>query len=230
MLTAASTPSAMPSGSSSHCIAEDQPDAERPAPTASRTTPDHQRQRAACPRGAGSGTPARSACAAPCDAARFSAGFLLRCLARAWALSACARIRARPTACTPVGAPSSSGRAASAPPGAAAPSSARCARPAGRAPRRGRAPSARRAAPPGTTSAPAGPAITPGEARSPRRPSRVLDELLGLDPALDRVVARRRAQVLGDRDDLAARVVQVVQRGGDLVGGLAHAQDQVATW
>ncbi len=34
----------------------------------------------------------------------------------------------------------------------------------------------------------------------------VLDELLGLDPALDRVVAQRRPQVLGDGDDVAARV------------------------
>src|SRR5689334_22182353 len=46
---------------------------------------------------------------------------------------------------------------------------------------------------------------------------RVLDELLGLHPPLHRVVARGGAQVLGDRDDLAARLVQVGERRGDLV-------------
>src|SRR6478672_11284404 len=56
---------------------------------------------------------------------------------------------------------------------------------------------------------------------------RVRDELLGLDPPFDRVVARGRAQVLRDRDDLATRLVQVGERGGDLVGRLAHAQDEV---
>ena len=39
-----------------------------------------------------------------------------------------------------------------------------------------------------------------------------LDELLRLDPPLDRVMPRRRAQVLGDRDEVAAGVVQVTQR------------------
>ena len=43
------------------------------------------------------------------------------------------------------------------------------------------------------------------------------DELLRLDPAGDRMVPRRRAQVLRDRDQLAARVVQVGQRLADLV-------------
>src|SRR3954454_20839128 len=47
---------------------------------------------------------------------------------------------------------------------------------------------------------------------------RVRDELLGLDPPFARVVARGRAQVLRDLDDLATRLVQVGERGGDLVG------------
>ncbi len=52
-------------------------------------------------------------------------------------------------------------------------------------------------------------------------------ELLRPDPPLDRVVPHRRAQVLGDGDDLAAGVVQVAQRLADLIAGLAHAEDQV---
>ena len=54
-----------------------------------------------------------------------------------------------------------------------------------------------------------------------------LDELLGLDPPLDRVVPHGRAEVLGDGDQLAAGVVQVAQRLADLLAGLAHAEDQV---
>ena len=57
-----------------------------------------------------------------------------------------------------------------------------------------------------------------------------LDELLRLDPALDRVVARRRPQVLGDRDQLAAGVVQVAQRLADLGALLAHARGSGWTW
>src|SRR5579875_2118210 len=53
------------------------------------------------------------------------------------------------------------------------------------------------------------------------------DELLGLDPALDRVVPRRRAQVLGDRQQVAAGRVQVGQGLADLVPLLAQAEDQV---
>src|SRR5680860_473693 len=53
-------------------------------------------------------------------------------------------------------------------------------------------------------------------------------ELLGLDPPLDGVVARGRAEVLGDGDQLATRSVQVDQGLVDLLAGLAHAQDQVA--
>ncbi len=55
----------------------------------------------------------------------------------------------------------------------------------------------------------------------------VLDELFGLDPPLHGVVPRRRPQVLGDGEDVAAGVVQVVHRLGDLLGRLAHAEDQV---
>ena len=54
-----------------------------------------------------------------------------------------------------------------------------------------------------------------------------LHELLGLDPPLDRVVAQRGPQVLGDRDQLAAGGVQVAERLADLLAGLAHAEDQV---
>ena len=73
---------------------------------------------------------------------------------------------------------------------------------------------------------------TSGPASTPAKPSvcretLVLDELLGLDPALHRVMPHRRPQVLGDGDDVAARVVKVGQRGADLVGRLTHAEDEV---
>src|SRR6516225_7085667 len=55
-----------------------------------------------------------------------------------------------------------------------------------------------------------------------------LDELLGLHPALDRVVARRRTQVLRDGDDVAAGIAQVGERGAHLVGGFAQPEDEVA--
>ena len=54
------------------------------------------------------------------------------------------------------------------------------------------------------------PAARPARRRSrSARPRAEADELLGLDPAHDRVVARRGAQVLGDRQQVAAGVVQV---------------------
>src|SRR3954469_9760563 len=53
-----------------------------------------------------------------------------------------------------------------------------------------------------------------------------LDELLGLDPALDRGVPHARAQVLGDGDQLAAGRVQIAQRLRDLLAGLTHAEDE----
>src|ERR1035437_3051188 len=53
------------------------------------------------------------------------------------------------------------------------------------------------------------------------------DELLRLDPAVDRMVTRRRPQVLGDRDQVGTGVVQVAQGLRDLVLFFAHAQDQV---
>src|SRR5665648_933831 len=53
------------------------------------------------------------------------------------------------------------------------------------------------------------------------------DELLRLDPTVDRVVARRRPQILRDGDEIGASVVQVLQRLLDLTLVLAHAQDQV---
>ena len=55
-----------------------------------------------------------------------------------------------------------------------------------------------------------------------------LDELLGLDPPLDRVVPLGRAEVLGDGEQVAAGVVQVAHRLADLLAGLAHAEDEVA--
>ena len=54
-----------------------------------------------------------------------------------------------------------------------------------------------------------------------------LDELLRAHPAVHRVVPHGRAQVLGDRDEVAAGLVQLGERLDDLVGGLAHAEDQV---
>src|SRR5699024_9632610 len=53
------------------------------------------------------------------------------------------------------------------------------------------------------------------------------DELLRLDPAVDRVVERTGPQVLGDGEDVAARGVQVAHRLDHLVRGLAHPQDEV---
>src|SRR5882757_2326304 len=57
---------------------------------------------------------------------------------------------------------------------------------------------------------------------------RVLDEFLGLDPPLHRVVAHRGPQVLRDGDDVAAGLVEIRQRDVHLVGRLAHAEDEVA--
>src|SRR5690242_4594600 len=54
-----------------------------------------------------------------------------------------------------------------------------------------------------------------------------LDELVGLDPPGHRVVLGGGPQVLRDRDELAAGVVEILQRLADLVALLAHAQDQV---
>ena len=53
------------------------------------------------------------------------------------------------------------------------------------------------------------PGHAPRRSRSAQRLVAQLDELLRLDPALDRVVPRRGAQVLGDRQQVAAGVVQV---------------------
>ena len=47
-----------------------------------------------------------------------------------------------------------------------------------------------------------------------------LDELVGLDPAVDGQVPRRRTQVLRDRDDVGAGVVQILQRLHDLFAAL----------
>src|SRR5262249_16367492 len=55
-----------------------------------------------------------------------------------------------------------------------------------------------------------------------------LDELLGPHPAFDRVVTRRRAQILGDGDDVAAGITQVGQGGAHLIGGFTQAEDEVA--
>ena len=53
--------------------------------------------------------------------------------------------------------------------------------------------------------------MTPGEA-DPLGLLGEFDELLRLHPALDRVVPRRGAQVLRDRQEFAAGVLQVAQR------------------
>lgn len=42
------------------------------------------------------------------------------------------------------------------------------------------------------------------------------------------MVARRRPQVLGDGNDVAAGVAQIAQGGAHLVGGFAQAEDEVA--
>src|ERR1700749_2610144 len=54
-----------------------------------------------------------------------------------------------------------------------------------------------------------------------------LDELLRLYPAGPWGGLWGRAQVLGDRDQLAARVVKILQRLADLGALLAHAEDQI---
>ena len=54
-----------------------------------------------------------------------------------------------------------------------------------------------------------------------------VEELLGAYPPIHRQVPRRGPQVLRDRDDVGAGVVQVVQRLADLGPILAHAQDEI---
>ena len=54
-----------------------------------------------------------------------------------------------------------------------------------------------------------------------------LDELLGVDPAVDRVVQGRGTQVLREGQQVAARRMQVAHGGADLFARLAHAQNQV---
>src|SRR3954451_2256773 len=48
-----------------------------------------------------------------------------------------------------------------------------------------------------------------------------------MDPALNRVVARRGTEVLRDRQQVARDLAQVAHRGADLLAGLAHAEDEV---
>src|SRR5271156_495135 len=57
---------------------------------------------------------------------------------------------------------------------------------------------------------------------------RELCEFVGVDPALDRMVSRGRAQVLGDGDDVASGSVQVAECRTHLLGRLAHPEDEVA--
>ena len=54
-----------------------------------------------------------------------------------------------------------------------------------------------------------------------------VDELLRPDPPVHRVVARGGAQVLGDRDDVRAGLVEVAEGLLDLVVLLAHTEDEV---
>src|SRR3954447_9521288 len=54
-----------------------------------------------------------------------------------------------------------------------------------------------------------------------------LVELPRLDPALDRMVSRRRTEVLRDGDQVASGVVEVVESPTDLLARLAHAEDEV---
>src|SRR3989304_1181244 len=55
----------------------------------------------------------------------------------------------------------------------------------------------------------------------------VAGEFLGRDPAVHGQVVPGRLQVLTHRDDVAARFGQIAQRARNLVGSLAHAEDQV---
>ena len=71
-----------------------------------------------------------------------------------------------------------------------------------------------------------GPDITPAKP-SASASSCSCDELLRLDPPLHRVVTHARAQVLGDREQVGAGLVQVAHGGADLVPLLAHAEDEV---
>ena len=48
-----------------------------------------------------------------------------------------------------------------------------------------------------------------------------------MHPAVNRVVKRRGTQVLRERQQIAARLVQVAHRRADLLARLAHAQDQI---
>src|SRR3954469_20116952 len=54
-----------------------------------------------------------------------------------------------------------------------------------------------------------------------------LDELIGMHPALDRVMARGRAEVLRDGEQVAREVAQVAHRRADFFAGLAHAENEV---
>ncbi len=53
------------------------------------------------------------------------------------------------------------------------------------------------------------------------------DELVGVHPAVDRVVPRGRPQVLGDRRRSVPAARRSAMAGRDLLAGLAHAEDQV---
>src|SRR3954470_15055054 len=52
-------------------------------------------------------------------------------------------------------------------------------------------------------------------------------EFLGFDPAVHGQVPFGRAQVLGDGDQVAAGLVQVLQGFADFFAGFTHAQDEV---
>ena len=54
-----------------------------------------------------------------------------------------------------------------------------------------------------------------------------LDKLLGVDPAVDRVVQGRGTQVLRERQQVTTRLVQVAHGGTDFLARLAHTQDQI---
>ena len=78
------------------------------------------------------------------------------------------------------------------------------------------------------------PSAKPGDcpASTPRKPMRSASSLnstnsCGLTHRSTGQVPRRRAQVLRDRDDVGAGVVQILQRLHDLLGLLAHAEDEV---
>jgi hypothetical protein len=65
------------------------------------------------------------------------------------------------------------------------------------------------------------------EAELPRPEAGVVFELTGRDPPVDGKVELRRLEVLADGQQVAAGIAKVAHCVPDLVGALAHAEDEV---